>query len=320
MIYQEKFDLDSSSSEYFSNQIDILVCGLREDASRDERCNFVKEQLSNFKGIILFFGTNESAETFEYEVRDHENNVIDKQNNLTLIPGLKKFLANQNIHSSRVCIDITCLSQPILFLLIKLFLSEIKPKRLYASYTEPKKYLKVSRVLTDDEEFALYDQIVGCNYSVPGFSKINRNSNELLVAPFGFERQRLISMYENVEPKGGLIPILGFPSFIPGWDLTALYMNYKVLSDAESEQKIKFCEAASPFGIFNVLKDIYDTYSSDFRILLAPLGTRPHALGIAIFATKYKESHLIYDFPVEKTFRSEKVLKSSIFHLSNFID
>jgi hypothetical protein len=70
MIYQEKFDLDSSSSEYFSNQIDILVCGLREDASRDERCNYVREQLKKFKGTILFFGTNESAEAFEYEVRD----------------------------------------------------------------------------------------------------------------------------------------------------------------------------------------------------------------------------------------------------------
>ncbi|QDW27225.1 hypothetical protein FFJ24_021300 [Pedobacter sp. KBS0701] len=320
MIYQEKFDLNTTSAEYFSQQIDILIIGLRDDRSRDERCNHVRNSLKQFKGSIFYLGTNETAESFEYEVKDENNSLLDKQNGLTLIPGLKKFLANQSISTSSVCIDITCLSQPILFLLVKIFLSEIKPKRLFASYTEPKKYLKVNKVLTDDEEFELYDGIVGCNYSVPGFSKINRNDNEMLVAPFGFERQRLISIYENVEPKGGLIPILGFPSFVPGWDLTALYMNYKVLSDAESEQKIKLCDASCPFGIYELLKLINSIYSQDFRLLLAPLGTRPHALGMAIFATKYKDCHLIYDFPIEKNFRSEKVLKSSMYHLSGFID
>lgn len=320
MIYQEKFDLDQSSATYFSSQIDVLICGLRDDAARDERFNYVRQSLTGFRGMIFNLGTNESAELFEYEVRDWKNEVLDKQDNLTLIPGLKKFLSLQNISGSSVCIDITCLSQPIIFLLVKLLLSEVKPKRLFASYTEPRKYLRVSQVLTDDEEFDLYEEIKGCNYSVPGFSKINRNKDELLVAPFGFERQRLISIYENVEPRGGLIPILGFPSFVPGWDLTALYMNYKVISDADSEQKIKFCEASSPFGIFSLLKTLYDNYSAKYRILLAPLGTRPHALGAAIFATKFRECHLIYDFPIEKKFRSESILKSSIYHLSNFID
>jgi len=320
MIYQQKFDLDEYSSEYFAEEIEILICGLREDSANDERCKYVHRQLKGFKGAIFYLRTNESAESLEYEVRDASNNLLEKQDNLTLIPDLKKFLNLKNINSYSVCIDITCLSQPILFLLIKLLLSETKPKKLFASYTEPKKYMKMSRVLSDEEEFDLYEQIVGNNYSVPGFSKINRNDNEILVAPFGFERQRLISVFENVEPKGGLIPILGFPSFVPGWDLTALYMNYKVLSDAESEQKVRFAEAASPFGIYKVLKDIHNTYSSDFNLLLAPLGTRPHALGIAIFATKHRNCHLIYDFPVEKVFRSEKVLKSSIYHLSQFIE
>lgn len=320
MIYQEKFDLNSATSGYFSKQIDILIVGLRDDSSRDERCNYVRKELKDFKGTVFYLGTNETAESFEYEVRDAQDTLLDKQENLTLIPGLKKFLALQSIGSNSVCIDITCLSQPILFLIVKLLISEVKPKRLFAAYTEPKRYLKVNKVLNGDEEFELYDGIVGCNYSVPGFSRINRNDNEMLVAPFGFERQRLISIYENVEPKGGLVPILGFPSFVPGWDLTALYMNYKVLSDSEAEQKIKFCEAASPFAMYETLKQINSIYSHDFRLLLAPLGTRPHALGMSIFATKYRDCHLIYDFPIEKNYRSEDVLKSNIYHLSQFID
>jgi hypothetical protein len=320
MIYQEKFELNQNSADYFSDQFDLMIMGLKKDSSRDERCSHVKAMLKGFRGGLIYLGTNDSAEEFEYEVRDYQDNLLDKQQNLTLIPGLKRFLQMQSISDHSVCIDITCLSHPILFLLIKTFLSEIKPRKLFACYTEPKKYLKTSRVLTDEEEFDLYDEIVGCNYSVPGFSKINRNENELLIAPFGFERQRLISIYENVEPKGGLIPILGFPSFVPGWDLTALYMNYKVLSDAESEQKIRSCDASCPFEMYEQLAEVYKIYSKDFRLLLAPLGTRPHALGIAIFATKHRECHLIYDFPVEKDYRSESVLKSNIYHLSNYIE
>lgn len=319
MIYQEKFNLDNKTAEYFSAEIDILVCGFRKDSDKDERFDHVKKLLTKFKGLIFYLGTDENAESLDFSIISSNGDLVDTQYGLNLIPDLRKFLNANNVEKSSICIDITCLQQPILFLLIKLLLSDVKPKKLYAAYTEPKRYKKLQHLGSEDEEFELYERIVGCNYSVPGFAKINREDKELLVAPFGFERQRLISIYESVEPKGGLIPILGFPSFVPGWNLTALYMNYKVLADSESEQKIRYCEASSPFGVYKLLEELYEIYSGDFKILLAPLGTRPHSLGAAIFATKHRQCHLIYDFPVEKTFRSEDILKANMYHLSNFL-
>ena len=319
MIYQEKFNLAASTSPYFSSQIDILICGLRDDVDKDKRFNYVSNALNKFKGYKFYLGTDDNAEEFNFVIRDSIGNIVSKQDKLTLIPDLRKFLRENKIENASVCIDITCLQQPILFLLIKLLLTDVKPKRLFAAYTEPKSYKKNQHLANADEEFELYDRIVGGNYSVPGFSKISRTEQYLLIAPFGFERQRLISIYESVEPSGGLIPILGFPSFVPGWNLTAIYMNYKVPGDAGSEQRIESCEASSPFALYNLLNNLYNIYGKTYNILLAPLGTRPHSLGAAIFATRNKHCHLIYDFPVEKAFRSEDVLKANIYHLSSYL-
>jgi hypothetical protein len=320
MIYQEKFNLNNSNAPYFSQQVDVLICGLRADSEKDDRYNHVKRSLNDFKGKVIYFSTDEDANSLNYEIKKDNGDIIDKQDGLSLIPDLRKFLKQNKVDANSICIDITCLAQPILFLLVKIFLAEIKPKKLFAAYTEPKKYKKNHHLITEDEEFELYEKIIGCNYSVPGFAKINREEKEMLIAPFGFERQRLISIFESVEPKGGLIPILGFPSFVPGWNLTALYMNYKVISDAESEQQIRFCEASSPFGLYRLLKELYDLYGSDYKLLIAPLGTRPHSLGAALFATKYRQCHLIYDFPVEKIFRSEDILKADIYNLTTYIE
>ncbi len=319
MILHEKFDLDNNSSEYFSSQIDFLICGFRSDIEADDRAKHVPT-LINHNGDTYFFNTDENANDLSYVIKDKEGTIIDKQENLSLIPDLRKILKDNNANQASICIDITSLKQPILFLLIKLLLSEIKPKRLFAAYTAPKEYKKVNHINVGEEEYELYDRIVGCNYSLPGFAKINRNDNELLVTPFGFERQRLLSLYENVEPKGGLIPILGYPPVIPGWNLTALYMNYNVLSDSSSEGRIEHCDAACPFELYEILTKIYNNYADDYKILIAPLGTRPHSLGCVLFASLHQQQcHLIYDFPIEKAFRSMGVLKSYIYHLSNYI-
>lgn len=319
MILHEKFDLNNDSSVYFSSQIDFLICGYRDTTIEDDRANYVRSLIKH-KGDTYYFNTDDDANELSFHIVDKEDNVIDQQDGLNLIPDLRKILNDNNANQANICIDITYLKQPILFLLIKLLVSEIKPKKLFAAYTAPKEYKKVNHINVGEEEYELYDRIVGCNYSLPGFAKINRNDNELLVAPFGFERQRLLSLYENVEPKGGLIPIMGYPPVIPGWNLTSLYMNYNVLLASSSEGKVMHCDACCPFELYEVLETIYNNNLDEYKILLAPLGTRPHSLGCALFASlNPQQCHLIYDFPIEKAFRSTGVLKSFIYHLSNYI-
>jgi hypothetical protein len=135
----------------------------------------------------------------------------------------------------------------------------------------------------------------------------------------GFDTQRLQTIHENLKPKK-IIPIVGFPSFAPGWNLTAIKMNYRVLRSSNSFDLVEPCESASPFEMFNLLKEIYHRHISEYDIYISPLGTRPHCLGTALFASHNPSVYLIYDFPVEKKFRSKDVLKINFYHLSKYIN
>lgn len=317
MNFQEKFKLDCQSSPYFSKEFDILITGLREDS--DERHSFFKRSLTNFSGQIYSFDTCENAEQFSYKIEDADGVILEDISGKSLIPDLEKLLKAKDFQGGKICIDITTIKQSLLFLLIKLFVRDVKPSLLFAGYTEPTEYKKrKTTAIGDNEEYDLYDRIIGSSKGVPGFIKSQSQNPILLVAPIGFDSQRLQTIYENLKPKK-MIPIIGFPSFIPGWNLTAIKMNYMVLRSSNSVDMIETCEAASPFEIYNLLQEIYHRHISDYDIYISPLGTRPHCLGAALFAARNPSVFLVYDFPLEKKFRSESILKANIYHISNYL-
>lgn len=316
MNYQEKYCLNSDNVAFFSKQFDILITGRRE---ADSRHSYFRNSLVNFEGLIYSFDTCDRADSFYYRIEDSNGETINEIKNKSLIPDLQKLLKTNNFKGAKICIDITTLKQGILFLLIKLLITEYQPARLFAAYTEPKEYKRrMYSPVGETEEFDLYDRIVGNSIGVPGFIKRQSANNVLLIAPMGFDSQRLQTIYENLKPKK-IIPIVGFPSFAPGWNITAIKANYLILKSAECFDLVKTCESASPFKLFRLLEKTFHMYNGDYDIYISPLGTRPHCLGAAIFATKYPSSYLIYDFPVEKKYRSNEILKVDIFNITKFI-
>jgi hypothetical protein len=317
MNYQEKFNLTENNALYFSDQFDILITGYRENV--DERHLFIRKSLPDFKGVIYSFDTCENADKFNYTIENNKSDIIEHFENKSLIPDLQNLLKRKGFQGANICIDITTLKQGILFLLTKLLIKDIKPARFFAAYTEPKEYKKRTHTnIGETEEFELYDRIMGSSIGVPGFIKQQSSKDILLIAPMGFDSQRLQTIYENLKPKK-IIPVVGFPSFVPGWNITAIKMNYMILKSAECFDQIKPCESASPFELIELLTDEFHRYNSSFDIYVSPLGTRPHCLGAAIFVAKNPSSYLIYDFPIEKKYRSEEVLKANMYNLSKYI-
>lgn len=272
MTFQEKYELNFRSADFFAHKFDLLILGGETD-SKDIRTTKVKTALTKFNGKILYLRTDNRAELLSYDLIDCDAKVLLSSSDSKLIPDLRKLLRQLTIDQLTVCLDITCLQQAIIFLITRLLVSEIKPKDFFAAYTEPEDYIsKVQNGDNDEgEEYELYDEIVGLNYTVPGFSKISRKKKSLLVASLGFEKQRLISLFENLEPTDGMVPILGFPAFSPGMNLTALLMNYKVLEDSGAEGLIETCEASSPFMLYNILEEIEKAKGEEQEILVAPL-------------------------------------------------
>ncbi len=328
MEYQDKFEINKTNGAYFGSKVDILILGGAR-IENDRNCQSTSLFADGFKGIIIYFETNKEQNNFSMTLVNKENTIIEKLDNKLITPGLRRFfkqhfIFNQyKIYNSNICIDITSLPHILIFSLFKVFVKEIKPKNLFAAYTEPDSYIKLNsernNSCIDDEEFDLYEEILGLNYSIEGFSKIKRVADDLLIASLGFERQRLLALFEKVEPRGGLIPIIGFPSFKPGWNITALNMNYKVIEDANSEGYIETCESSSPFEIYSRLKSIYNQKSDNYNIMIAPFGTRPNCLGATIFALRHKGCQLVFDFPVEKNYRSNGLSKTYFYILSSFL-
>jgi hypothetical protein len=285
----------------------------------DQRHANFRKLLNGYKGQIYEMDTCENAEKLHYKVEGWDGTLLEQEKDKLLIPDLQSLLSKNKFQGANICIDITALKQGILFLLTRLLLNNIKPARLFAAYTEPTEYKKKKLfTLGQTEEYDLYDKIIGTSSGVPGFIKHRGLNDILLIAPLGFDSQRLQTIYEDLKPKK-IIPVVGFPSFIPGWNLTAIKMNFMILKSAECFDLVKTCEAASPFAMFDLLNEEFHRHNAEFDIYISPLGTRPHCLGAAIFVAKNPSVYLIYDFPVEKLHRSESVLKTDIYHLSKYI-
>jgi len=318
MNYQEKFELTSDNASYFSKQFEILITGMKEDG--DSRHIHICKSLTDFKGTIISFDTCENAEEFHYTIETFDGNLVEKISNKSLIPDLEKFLRDKNISGANICVDITTLKQGILFLLTSLLVNRVKPARFFAAYTEPTEYKKKEKPeLGQNEEYDLYEKIIGSQNSVPGFTKPQSQRNILLIAPMGFDSQRLQTIYENLKPLR-IIPVVGFPSFVPGWNLTAIKMNHMVLKGSECFDMVKTCESASPFEMYKLLEAEFHRHTHNYDIYISPLGTRPHCLGAALFVSRNRSAYLIYDFPVEKKYRSESVLKANIYNVSKYIN
>lgn len=317
MIYQEKFDINEKSLEYFSKEFSILITGQNEQ--NDNRHSHFKNSLLGFNGIVYLLDTCENAEKLDYRIETQDGILIEEAKNKLLIPNLCQLIKCRGFQGSSICIDITSLKQGILFLLIKLLIKEIMPAKLFAAYTEPKEYKRRTEFLVGEtEEFDLYDRIIGNSKGVPGFYKHKSSKSILLLSPIGFDSQRLQTIYESLKPKK-IIPIVGFPSFVPGWNITSIKANFLTIKSSDCCEWLKPCEASSPFALYELLHQEFHRYNSDYDIYISPLGTRPHCLGAAIFVSKNPSTYLVYDFPVEKKYRSCDVLKTNIYNLTKYI-
>lgn len=175
-------------------------------------------------------------------------------------------------------------------------------------YVEPERYdiksFKSESVFND-----LSEQIEGVE-PLPGFATIfsDEDSESFLIALLGFEGGRFIHMLENVQiPNDKIIPIIGMPGFRLEYPFAAYWGNRRPLEDTGSWRQIKFASANSLFDVFVLLKDIIQKDTS-FRIKVAPIGTKPHAIGAMLFAIKYPERvELVYDNPLRKKSRSKGI-------------
>jgi hypothetical protein len=175
-------------------------------------------------------------------------------------------------------------------------------------YVEPFDY-KPSAIPTEGTIFDLSERIQGIS-PLPGFiSLIERRPEKTCLVPMlGFEGARFAHVLEQVQPLGEkVVPIVGVPGFKPQYPFHAYLGNRTALSDSQSWRNVRFAAANCPFSLFYLLKEIHAEYEHH-TLKLAPIGTKPHALGAVLYAISGERPgpvELVYDHPIRKRGRTK---------------
>ncbi|GEM_PF-2000398 len=274
----------------------------------DDRGKYVQSLLNKFveKKIYLKYDEND----FLFLV--NENNTENKLSKF----DLKNKLLKQNISHS-VVIDATTLSfAEILFLLSDL--NKIKDvQNIHILYVEPSEYKFLNSSITTYDEFALSDKLQQFP-PLPGFTINTELEHVELVAFLGFEKQRLGQIFSSEEViYDNFIPIIPLPGFSPGWENRTINNHLKFFDPRYRFSNVKYVSANNPFQTLKILEKLAAARKC-FRV--APIGTKPNAIGCAVFLVNNENNDetnfgALYDFPVKSKNRSSGVGKVHIYNL-----
>lgn len=218
--------------------------------------------------------------------------IINSMSGVTqLIQNIKNF--KDILSSDTLYLDISCLNIPELFLLMR-YLKTLRPsKKFHVLYSIPFDYHFNEDPFTS---FVSYTgdletrEIIG--YS--GSSEKTRNAD--LIVFFGFEGSFSLKVIEDIN-YSELFLVNSLPSFYQKYKDISVINNYDVIS--QQKKKLSYVPADNPFEVYNFLDDIGNKCPG---LCIAPLSTKPVALGVCLYALKYTDVRVVY--PVSK-FQSE---------------
>lgn len=198
-----------------------------------------------------------------------------------------------------VYLDITGLDYHIWAPLLRTSL-ECK-KRVRVVYVEPQIY-RASENPIEGEFFDLSEKIRGIS-PLPGFATLDETDDERVcfVPLLGFQGTRLAYVVEQVQPPGGNIyPIVGLPGFRAEYPFHAFHANQIVLQSTKAWRNLSFVAANCPFALYYTLQDIAAKFPR-YVLKIAPIGTKPHALGALLFALANPDRvEIVFDHPIRK--------------------
>jgi hypothetical protein len=210
----------------------------------------------------------------------------------------------------RVGIDVTGFKNQFFFPIFKIFAKRNQNKKIDVFYTEPATY-KFPKTQASKDYFPNMkdDSKVFFNYSkaeagieiksIPGFEGEKAKSTVLVIL-LGFDGKVATRIKEEYNVEKVLL-INGFPSYLPKFRDISL-LNNKELVNGCNKEEIFNTYADNPFEVYNVLYRIQQKYSNH-KLLIAPLGAKPLALGVCKFALDYPRTAVLY---IESTRYVEK--------------
>jgi hypothetical protein len=202
-----------------------------------------------------------------------------------------------------VYLDITGLAHHIWAPIVKESL--IAGINLTVIYVEPDDYRPNPHPI-EGEIYDLSERICGIS-PLPGFMSLTESNEQAscFVPLLGFEGTRLAYLLEQVQPQGkSIVPIIGVPGFRIEYPFHTYQGNRTALLESKAWRNVRYAKANCPFSLFYLLDEIAKERNSS-RLKVAPIGTKPHALGAVLYAM-YAPTlvELVYDHPIRRAKRT----------------
>lgn len=211
-------------------------------------------------------------------------------------------------------IDVTGMEHPVWASLLRVcYERKISTKFLYAEPEEYKSHLTPSSVGQYDLSIRL-----GGLSPLPGYAQLQGALDEektLFVPALGFEGNRPECLMVGLDPAPHVVPIVGVPGFQFEYPSVTIGCNRDFLDAQSAHADIKMARASCPFDFIRVLREVACDFP-DHYMYLGMVGTRPHALGAAVFWLMNKaSSEVMFDHPIKRYGRTSGV---GVIHVYDF--
>lgn len=316
------YHMSSVNDKISEKKYDVMICANGSEGRDTNVVKKLKENNVDVKNWIVFHyrereknSDGEEGNVIQYLKDEDIGNVMtsydDSRSYAKILEGQYEIL-NKSI---QIGIDITGFKNQFFFALIKFLYYKLGKEKLDVFYTEPATY-KFPKSKSSFSHFpnVMEEASILFNYSkanagieiknIPEFAGTT-SKKTVLVIILGFDGKVAVRIKEEYSAEK-VILINGFPSYLPKFRDISL-LNNKELVLACGKNDIYSTYADNPFEAYNVLKRIKEQYK-DYKMLIAPLGAKPLALGACIFAIDYPQVAVLYvessDY-VEKTTEKE---------------
>lgn len=265
--------------DQFFESLDFIIFGRVTEEERNTYLPHIYRQSKPPQS--LFFDYDLDSEAYALLPAPFGNKPDDAEIHAAkrdMVVHLRDQIRGFGLGNKNVLIDITGISQPALFYVLKLMYEDIFPQRLFFAYTEPLRY-KEKNFPSSDDMFELTERFIGIK-ALPGFVRNTaRGKSAALVLLIGFEGKRFNYVCEELEMDSAHVRvILGFPAFRPGWQYLAYGGNQSALETFQGQRYMWYAAANDPFEAYHTLGHIYDFDRDQGNdLIIAPIGTNTNS-------------------------------------------
>lgn len=189
-------------------------------------------------------------------------------------------------------------------------------------YVEPLSYKNMGRSkLLRRRDFELTEEFPPNYIGIPGASILLSDLQQQRGVFFlGYEERRLDRALEDYPMIKAVkcVVVFGVPAFKPGWEMDAFANNIRIIRDKNIRGGISYCGAENPKATVSLLQEIQQSLQTGEKLFIAPIGTKPNGVGVALFAAINSDTGLLYDHPVKGKNRSSEVSKWHLYQVKEY--